>query len=123
MRGYPVREISNRLGVSTHSLYKWIKQFSEQTSKAQAVDHEAEKRELARVGNQTDVLMIDATHLKAHRTASSLGLKRGGRGLLIGLTKGGLNSKLHAVTDALGRAIQRFLTRRKRQRPYRSAGR
>ena len=25
-----------------------------------------------------DTLMIDATHLKAHRTASSLGLKKGG---------------------------------------------
>lgn len=32
--------------------------------------------ELARNGGQTDVLMIDATHLKAHRTASSLGLKK-----------------------------------------------
>ena len=33
--------------------------------------------ELARNGGQTDILMIDATHLKAHRTASSLGLKKG----------------------------------------------
>jgi len=33
--------------------------------------------ELASEGDKTDVLMIDATHLKAHRTASSLGLKRG----------------------------------------------
>ena len=29
---------------------------------------------------------------------------------MIGLTKGGLNSKLHAVTDALGRPIRLFLT-------------
>ena len=36
--------------------------------------------ELARKGDQTDVLMIDATHLKAHRTASSLGLKKGVKG-------------------------------------------
>ena len=35
--------------------------------------------ELACAGDQTDVLMIDATHLKAHRTASSLGLKKGAR--------------------------------------------
>ena len=27
---------------------------------------------------KTDTLMIDATHLKTHRTASSLGLKKGG---------------------------------------------
>lgn len=33
--------------------------------------------ELAREGDKTDVLMIDATHLKAHRTASSLALKKG----------------------------------------------
>jgi len=32
--------------------------------------------ELAREGDNTDTLMIDATHLKAHRTASSLGRKK-----------------------------------------------
>lgn len=32
---------------------------------------------LARSGEQTNVLMIDATHLKAHCTASSLGSKKG----------------------------------------------
>ncbi len=35
--------------------------------------------ELARKGGHSDVLMIDATHLKAHRTASSLGLKKGAK--------------------------------------------
>lgn len=34
--------------------------------------------ELADQGQQTDTLMIDATHFKTHRTASSLGLKKGG---------------------------------------------
>ena len=33
---------------------------------------------LADQGGGTDTLMIDATHLKTHRTASSLGLKKGG---------------------------------------------
>lgn len=33
--------------------------------------------ELAKPGDQTDTLMIDATHLKAHRTAASLRLKKG----------------------------------------------
>jgi len=28
-RGYPVAEVSGRLGVSTHSLYEWKKQFSQ----------------------------------------------------------------------------------------------
>jgi transposase len=34
--------------------------------------------ELARESDASDTLMIDATHLKAHRTAASLGLKKGG---------------------------------------------
>lgn len=36
--------------------------------------------ELASQGSETGMLMIDATHLKAHRTASSLWLKKGGAG-------------------------------------------
>ncbi len=40
--------------------------------------------------------MIDTTYLKAHRTATSLAAKKG-RGRLIGRTKGGMNTKLHAV--------------------------
>lgn len=32
------------------------------------------------------------------------------RGRLIGRTKGGMNTKLHAVTDADGRPIQFFMT-------------
>ncbi len=35
--------------------------------------------ELADQGGGTDTLMIDATYLKAHRTASSLGLKKGAK--------------------------------------------
>ena len=55
-------------------------------------------------------VMIDATYLKAHRTASSLRAKKGGLGRLIGRTKGGMNTKLHAVTDANGRPISLFVT-------------
>ncbi len=54
-------------------------------------------------------IMIDATYLKAHRTASSLRVKRGAE-RLIGRTKGGMNTKLHAVTDANGRPISFFIT-------------
>jgi hypothetical protein len=60
--------------------------------------------ELAAEDGKTDTLMIDATHLKTHRTDSSTRLKRG-RGRVIGRAKSGLNSKLHAVADALGRPI------------------
>lgn len=53
--------------------------------------------------------MIDASYLKAHRTASSLGAKRG-RGRLIGRTKGGMNTKLHANCDSKGRPINFFVS-------------
>ncbi len=58
---------------------------------------------------QTTV-MIDATYLKAHRTASSLGVKKGGRGRLSGRTKGGMNTKLHAICDSYGRPLNLFVT-------------
>lgn len=58
--------------------------------------------------------MIDATYLKSHRTATGLRSKKGGtddqKGRLIGRTKGGMNTKLHAVTDAEGRPIRFFMT-------------
>ncbi|WP_408870962.1 IS5 family transposase [Acetobacter fabarum] len=54
-------------------------------------------------------LMIDATHLKAHRTSASL-LKKGLFPANIGRTKGGLNSKLHAVCDDQGRPVRLHLT-------------
>ena len=83
---------------------------------------------LARKGGEPDRLMIDATHLKAHPTAASLpaqkGAKRpkvppmhgiGGKAAEgvprhIGRTKGGLNSKLHAVCDGKGRPIVMLLS-------------
>lgn len=58
--------------------------------------------------------MIDATHLKAHRTATSLRSKEGGpgdqSGRLIGRTSGRKNIKLNATTDAEGRPIRFFMT-------------
>jgi len=60
VRGYPVREVSERLGVSTHSLYVWIKKFSGPSSGKADEDHAAEnrrlKRELARVTEERDIL-------------------------------------------------------------------
>ncbi|WP_306258447.1 IS5 family transposase [Pararhizobium sp. IMCC21322] len=56
-----------------------------------------------------ETLMIDATHLKAHRTACSL-LKKGMLPRHIGRTKGGLNSKLHAVVNGEGKPIIMALT-------------
>ncbi|WP_241503296.1 IS5 family transposase [Komagataeibacter melaceti] len=58
---------------------------------------------------EPQTIMIDATYLKAHRTASSL-RKKGAPGRLIGRTKGGMNTKLHAVTDRNGRPLDFFMT-------------
>ena len=64
---------------------------------------------LASEAAERKTIMIDATYLKAHRTASSLRVKKGGRGRSIGRTKGGLNTKLHAITDAKGRPLKFFM--------------
>ena len=45
---------------------------------------------LAAEDPENRTVMIDATYLKTHRTATSLQVK-GGRGRLIGRTKGGMN--------------------------------
>jgi transposase len=66
VRGYPVREVSRRLGVSSHSLYKWLRLFAEPVLKSGGVDHEAEvrrlKRELARVTEERDILKKAAAY-------------------------------------------------------------
>ena len=55
-----MREVSRRLGVSTHSLYNWLKLFGDPAPKKPDADHEAEnrrlKRELARVTEERDIL-------------------------------------------------------------------
>ena len=60
VRGYPFREVSQRLGVSSHSLYKWLRPFAEPAPKVGDIDHEAENRrlmrELARVTEERDIL-------------------------------------------------------------------
>jgi len=55
-RGYPVSEISKRLGVSTHSLYAWRKKFSDPAAEDQAVEIRRLKKELARVTEERDIL-------------------------------------------------------------------
>jgi hypothetical protein len=62
---------------------------------------------LAGEGPKPERIMIDAT-LKAHRTAARL-LKKG-IPRRIGRTKGGLNSKLHAVCDGDGKPLVLLLS-------------
>ena len=60
VRGYPVREVSRRLWVSSRSLYKWLKCFADPSPKVPSVDHKSEnrwlKRDLARVTEERDIL-------------------------------------------------------------------
>ena len=43
-RGYPVAEVSQRLGVSQHSLYEWRKKFSKSATGSGDNDQAAEIR-------------------------------------------------------------------------------
>ena len=57
-RGYPVREVSDRLGVSAYSLDAWKKKFAKAASDDASSDAEILrlKRELARVTEERDIL-------------------------------------------------------------------
>ncbi|SDL41876.1 hypothetical protein SAMN04487971_11075 [Paracoccus chinensis] len=74
---------------------------------------------LAAVSPEPKTIMIDATYLEAHRTATSLRSKKGARPTdraefdgqktiheIVFPRTGGMNTKLHAVTDAGGRPIR-----------------
>lgn len=58
-RGYPIAEVSQRLGVSPHSLYAWKKKFSKPagaTDDDQTSEIRRLKKELARVTEERDIL-------------------------------------------------------------------
>jgi transposase len=57
-RGYPVTEVSQRLGVSQHSLYAWKKKFSKPSGSDgdQAAEIRRLKKELTRVTEERDIL-------------------------------------------------------------------
>ena len=60
-RGYSVADVSKRLGVSTHSLYAWMKRFSKspvatEEAQKQAAEIRRLKRELTRVTEERDIL-------------------------------------------------------------------
>ncbi len=69
-RGYPVSEVAERLGVSAHSLYKWVKAVRPDKSQEQAVELVAAKSEilklraqLKRVEEERDILKKAARYL------------------------------------------------------------
>lgn len=57
-RGYPIKEVSERLGVSLHSLYAWKRKFRKAVAGETEKDAEIRrlKRELARVSEERDIL-------------------------------------------------------------------
>ena len=59
-RSYPVREVSERLGICAKSIYTWQKQVSRPAKVIQEVDAQADairrlKRNLARVAEERDI--------------------------------------------------------------------
>jgi transposase len=66
-RGHPVAEVAARLGVSSHSLYQWMKRYSlTPEERAQSGDQQAEirrlKAELRRVTEERDILKKAAAY-------------------------------------------------------------
>jgi len=65
-------------------------------------------RTLAARGRSMHTQMIDSTHVKAHRSAS--GGQGGEENQAIGRSRGGRNTKIHAISDAKGRLVNIMLT-------------
>ena len=66
-RGYPVKEVAERLGVSVKSIYDWIKLYSGSESDrdadtSQAKENRRLKADLARVTEERDILKKAAAY-------------------------------------------------------------
>ena len=66
-RGHPVLEVSARLGVSTHSLYKWVKELQLSPRQRQEQHSQGEelrrlRAELKRVTEERDILKKAAAY-------------------------------------------------------------
>ena len=63
-RGYPVSEVSQRLGVSQHSLYEWKKKFAASNDKSSDDGEEIRRlrKELARMTEERDILKKAAAY-------------------------------------------------------------
>jgi transposase len=64
---YPIVEVASRLGVSQHSLYTWVKQYSlPQSERVEAQNQQSElrrlKAELKRVTEERDILKKAAAY-------------------------------------------------------------
>lgn len=70
-RGHSVADVASRLGMTTHSLYTWIKKYGPDSAEHQArADEQAEirrlKKELKRVTEERDILKKAAAYFANH---------------------------------------------------------
>lgn len=70
-RGHSVADVASRLGMTTHSLYTWIKKYGPDSADHQArADEQAEirrlKKELKRVTEERDILKKAAAYFANH---------------------------------------------------------
>lgn len=71
-RGHSVADVASRLGMTTHSLYAWIKKFGPDSTEHKAkADEAAEikrlKKELKRVTDERDILKKAAAYFANQR--------------------------------------------------------
>lgn len=66
-RGHAVANVAERLGVTTHSIYNWLKKYGPKAAEYQANNAESEKikaleKELKRVTEERDILKKAAVY-------------------------------------------------------------
>ena len=66
-RGYKASDVAQRLGITTNSLYKWVKRYGDQSSQHQTISAQQEelrklKAELRRVTEERDILKEAAAY-------------------------------------------------------------
>ena len=66
-RGHSARDVAERLGISVHSMYAWIKRYSMPEEERAVVDAQADelrrlKAELKRVTDERDILKKAAAY-------------------------------------------------------------
>ena len=75
-RGHSIADVSQRLGVSTHSLYAWIKRHAASPIVAMKDDQSTEirrlKQELARVTEERDILKKATAYFAKDATLSPM---------------------------------------------------
>lgn len=66
-RGYSVKEVADRLGVTTKSLHNWVRKYGDQGSQHQTINQQQDelrklKSELRRVTEERDILKEAAAY-------------------------------------------------------------